>query len=79
MLTDYIDAALPRATDNILEDGASWGETLALHGLWRSGPTREACRDEPGEVTEEWLVFTFKWDRSIPVINGIDLNVTATV
>jgi predicted RNase H-like HicB family nuclease len=77
VLTDYIDAALHNATYKILEDGSYWGEIPALPGLWGSGPTLEACREDLHDVIQDWLIFAFKLRRTIPVINGIDLNATA--
>jgi predicted RNase H-like HicB family nuclease len=79
VLTDYIDAALRHATYKILEDGSYWGEIPALPGLWGSGPTLEACREDLRDVVQDWLIFAFKRDRTIPVIDGIDLNTTAAV
>lgn len=79
MLTDYIDAALHHATYKILEDGSYWGEIPALPGLWGSGSTLEACREDLSDVVQDWLIFAFKQNRTIPVINGIDLNATAAV
>lgn len=79
MLTDYIDAALHRATYKILADDTYWGEIPELPGLWGSGATLEACRDDLRDVVQDWLIFAFRHDRPIPVIDSIDLNAAAAV
>ncbi len=50
MLTDYIRAAMHKATYKNYPDGTLYGEIPGLQGVWATGPTLEACRDELQEV-----------------------------
>jgi predicted RNase H-like HicB family nuclease len=47
MLTAYIDAAMRKATYDILpDDGTYYGETPGFQGVWANEATLEACREE---------------------------------
>ncbi|BAY98392.1 hypothetical protein NIES37_23420 [Tolypothrix tenuis PCC 7101] len=46
MLTEYIQAALHRASYEILEDGTFYAEVPELLGLYANAPTLKACREE---------------------------------
>ena len=75
MLTEYIRAAMRRATYEILEDDQSfWGEIPGFQGIWANAPTLEACRDELEEVLQEWIIFRLSDGLDLPVVDGIDLN-----
>ncbi|MEX2599581.1 MAG: type II toxin-antitoxin system HicB family antitoxin [Dehalococcoidia bacterium] len=75
MLTEYIQAALRQAKYEILpEDNEYYGEVPALQGVWATGDTLEACREELREVIEDWLLISFSKGLPVPVIDGIDLN-----
>ena len=75
MLTDYIRAAMRRATYEIVEDDQSfWGELPGFQGVWANAPTLEACRDELEEVLQEWIIFRLSDGLDLPVVDGIDLN-----
>jgi predicted RNase H-like HicB family nuclease len=53
MLSDYIRAALRRATYKICpSDGSYFGEISEVPGVWAHADTLEACRDELAEVLE---------------------------
>jgi predicted RNase H-like HicB family nuclease len=41
---------------------------------WASGKTLEKCRRELQEVLEDWLLLKLHDGDSLPVIDGIDLN-----
>lgn len=75
MLTDYINAAMHKATYTFLEDNTFFGEIPELEGLWSNATTLEACRDELAERLEEWLLAGLRLGHPIPVINEIDLNI----
>ena len=75
MLTDYIKAAMRRAKYEIIEDSNPYyGEISDLPGVWANGPTLEDCRDELEEVVEEWILLGVRLGDSIPILDGIDLN-----
>ena len=80
MLTAYIGAAMRRAVYEILPDGEGYfGKIEGLDGVWANAETLEACRQELQEVLEEWLLLGLKMGHEIPVLDGIDLCVKATV
>src|SRR5918994_5598449 len=57
MLTEYIRAAMQRATYDKLEDGTYYGEVPGLQGLYANEPTLEACRTELQSSLEDCIVF----------------------
>ena len=73
MLTKYIQAAMHRATYELLGDGTFYGEISGLDGLWANASTLEACRDELQESLEEWIALGLQLGHSLPVVDGIDL------
>lgn len=76
MLTEYIRAAMHRATYEILpNDRNFWGEIPGFQGVWANADSLEACRDELEEVLEEWMLFRLKNSLELPVVDGIDLNI----
>lgn len=50
MLTKYIEAAMHRATYELLEDGTFYGKILDCQGASANAETLSACRDELQEV-----------------------------
>ncbi|MGI8552720.1 MAG: type II toxin-antitoxin system HicB family antitoxin [Dehalococcoidia bacterium] len=80
MLTDYIRAAMHRATYKVYEeDGTFWGEIADFPGVWANDGTLEACRDELEEVLDGWLILGLRRNSQLPVLDGIDLNVKEAV
>lgn len=76
MLTEYIRAAMHRATYEILpNDRTFWGEIPGLQGIWANADSLEACRDELEEVLEAWMLFRLQNGLALPVVDGIDLNI----
>ncbi len=75
MLTEYIAAALRRATYKLLEDGAYFGEAPDLPGAWASASTLEECREQLREVVEDWIMVGLRNRTPIPTIDGIALDV----
>ena len=75
MLTDYIRAAMHKATYKSYPDGTLYGEIPDLQGVWATGTTLEACRDELQEVLEDWITVGLYLHHTLPIIDGIDLNV----
>ena len=74
MLTNYIKAAMRRATYRLIGDGTFFGEIPGLDGLWANAETLEACRDELEESLEEWILLGLQLGHSIPAVDGIDLS-----
>lgn len=74
MLVEFIEAALDHASYDKLETGEYYGEILVCPGVWATGATLERCRRELQEVLEDWLLLKLRDEDSIPIIDGIDLN-----
>lgn len=73
MLTEYIAAAMRRATYEILSDGTFYGEIPGLQGVYANAQTLEACREELREVLEGWIVLGLRLGHTLPVVEGIEL------
>lgn len=75
MLTAYIQAAMRRATYEILEDNQGYyGEIPGLQGVWATADTLEGCREELQDALEGWLLLGLRLGHTIPPIEGIDLT-----
>jgi len=71
MITEYIEAALARATYEIIEDEEPYyGEIPGLQGVWASGKTLEECRQDLREVIEGWIIVRLRKGLSIPPLDG---------
>ena len=71
MITEYIEAALARATYEIIQDEEPYyGEIPGLQGVWASGKTLEACRQDLREVIEGWIIVRLRKGLSIPPLDG---------
>jgi len=75
MLTEYIGAALKRATYEILSDRTFYGEIPGFQGVYANSDTLESCREELREVLEGWIVLGLRLGHSLPVVDGISLTV----
>ena len=74
MLTAYIQAAMHRATYEILESNEGfYGEIPGLQGVWGNADTLEGCREELQSALEGWLLLGLRLGHTIPPIDGIDL------
>jgi predicted RNase H-like HicB family nuclease len=74
MLTEYIRAAMRHAHYEFLEnDKEFYGNIELLPGVWATGGTLEACRDELKEVLQDWLMIGLRRNISFPEIDGISL------
>ncbi|MGE5154068.1 MAG: type II toxin-antitoxin system HicB family antitoxin [Bdellovibrio bacteriovorus] len=76
MLTEYIEEALRRARYELVEDPEApfYGEVPGLPGVWASGATLEACRQELKETVEGWILLSVK--RSLPIPKLGDVGIT---
>lgn len=79
MLTDYLAAAMRRAEYDPLPDGSWWGRIPSFKGLWAEGTSQEGCRAELASALEDWVLFSLRRQRPMPVVDGIDLAVTEVV
>ena len=75
MLTDYICSAMRRAIYDKLEDSTYYGEIPGLQGIWANASSLEACRKELQEVLEDWVLVGLRLGHSLPVLDGVDLNI----
>jgi predicted RNase H-like HicB family nuclease len=76
MLVSYLKAALRKAHYEMLpEDGQFYGEIPECRGVYATGDTLEACRDELEEVLEEWVLLRLHRNLPLPVIDDVELTV----
>ncbi|MER3554564.1 MAG: type II toxin-antitoxin system HicB family antitoxin [Meiothermus sp.] len=76
-ITSYIKEAMRLAEYEIIEDEEPYyGHIPGLEGVWAAGKTLEACRDELESVLEDWILLGLRFGDQIPVLAGIDLNVS---
>lgn len=76
MLTAYIEAAMHRATYEILpEDGTFYGEISECNGVFANARTLEACRDQLKEVLEDWISLRLHKNLPMPVIGELELSI----
>lgn len=74
MLSEYIKAAMHRATYEKIDDGTYFAEIPSFDGLWANAQTLEAARDELEEVLEGWIILGLRLGHILPIVNGIDLT-----
>ncbi|HEY9624787.1 MAG TPA: type II toxin-antitoxin system HicB family antitoxin [Crinalium sp.] len=79
MLTHYIQAAMHQATYEFLEDGTFYGEIPSCRGVWSNAATLETCREELQDALEGWIILGLQLRHTLPVLNGIDLNLKTEV
>jgi predicted RNase H-like HicB family nuclease len=76
ILTSYINAALSNAIYDKLDDGSFVGRIPACKGVIAFGASLRACEQELHSTLEDWLLLGFKLGHPLPVIDGIDLNIS---
>ena len=79
MLTQFIQAAMRRATYELLQDRSFYGEIAGLAGVYANAPTLEACRELLQEVLEGWIVLGLRLGHTMPEVDGIRLDAGAEV
>lgn len=78
MIIEYITTALKHARYEIIEDDEPYyGEVSELPGVWATGTTLEACRQNLAGVIDEWLVIRLRRGMTIPPIDGITIRETS--
>ena len=77
MLSAYMRAALRAARYEILSDDNSfYGEIPALQGVWANAPTLEECREELESVLGEWILVCARDSVEVPILDGVDINLS---
>jgi predicted RNase H-like HicB family nuclease len=77
MLSEYIEAAMEKATYEIIDDPEPYyGEVPELMGVWATGKTLEECRRELKEVVEEWIAIRLRRGFPIPPLDGHKIEVS---
>ena len=72
MITEYIDAALARATYEIIKDEEPYyGEIPELQGVWATGKTLEKCRRNLAETVEDWVLLSIAKGLPIPALGEV--------
>lgn len=74
MISNFIHAALKKASYEKLEDGRFYGAIADLPGVWNEADNLERCREELIEVLEEWIALSYRRGDKIPVFDGCDIN-----
>ena len=75
-LTDYIQQAMAQAVYEDLGDGAFCGTIPPCIGVFALGDTVAECREELQSVLEDWMLVGLRWGDELPVVAGIDLNIS---
>jgi predicted RNase H-like HicB family nuclease len=76
MLTNYIRNAMKRAKYEILsDDGSIYGEIPGFEGVYANADNLEDCREELEDVLGEWILLRVYKNLSLPIVDGIDLNI----
>jgi predicted RNase H-like HicB family nuclease len=77
MLTRYIQKAMEQAHyELLLEDNLYYGEIPGFDGVWATGATLEACRQELQEVLEEWILLRVARHLPLPSAGDIRLQLS---
>jgi predicted RNase H-like HicB family nuclease len=75
MIREYVDRALRAAHYDKLDDGTYCAEVAELKGVLAIGDTLEACRDQLGEVVEEWVLVRVARGLSVPPLGDVKVTV----
>ena len=75
-LTDYIQQAMAQAVYEDLGDGTFCGTIPPCWGVIAFGDTLPECQEELQSVLEDWMLVGLRWGDELPVVAGIDLNVS---
>ena len=76
MLLRYIQTALDWAHYELIEDEEPfYGEVPGLEGVWATGKTLEACRNNLAEAVEDWLLFSIAKGLPIPSLGNVTIRI----
>lgn len=67
---------MQRAEYEQMENGRFFATIPGLKGLWAEEATLDACRAELESTLEDWIALGLRFGDRLPVIAGIDLNVS---
>lgn len=77
MFCEYIQAALERATYEIIDNPEPfYGEVPELQGVWATGNTLEECRRKLKDVIEGWIALRLRLGHTIPSLGGHTISVS---
>lgn len=76
--SDYVACAMAQAVYDKLDDGSYAGRIPPCKGVVAFGSTLYACEAALRSTLEEWIVLGLKLGHPLPIIDNIDLNITAT-
>ena len=80
MITEYIEAALAKATYEIIQDEEPYyGEIPGLQGVWATGKTLGECRRNLAETVEDWVLLSIAKGLPIPALGGVAINLPKKV
>ena len=80
MITEYIEAALAKATYEIIQDEEPYyGEIPGLQGVWASGKTLEECRRNLAEAIEGWVLLSIAKGLPIPALGEVAIHLPKKV
>ena len=75
MLTQYIQAAMRKATYEVLGNNEGYyGKIPGLRGVYSNAKTLAKCRDQLQEVLEGWILLNLVEKAPMPKISGIGLT-----
>ena len=80
MFCEYIQAALYKATYEIIDDEEPfYGEIPELRGVWATGRTQEECRENLEAVVEGWIALRLRFGLAIPLVGGHTIETPSRV
>jgi predicted RNase H-like HicB family nuclease len=76
MIQKYLQKAMETAHYELLEDNEGfYAEIPSAPGVWATGSTLEACRQELLEVLEEWVIVGIAMGHDLPEFEGVTIKV----
>jgi predicted RNase H-like HicB family nuclease len=68
MLKEYIQAAMSKATYEILDDRSYHGGIPEFKGLYANEVNLKECRNELEDTLEDWILLSISKNLPLPVI-----------
>ncbi|MSQ13380.1 MAG: type II toxin-antitoxin system HicB family antitoxin [Dehalococcoidia bacterium] len=76
MISEYVQATFRKAKYELLpNEGNYYGEIPGSRGVYVTASTLEACREEPREVLEEWILFRVSKNLPFPRVEGLRIRI----
>lgn len=76
MIQHYLQKAMETAHYELLENNEGfYAEIPNAPGVWSTGNTLEACRQELLEVLEEWVIVGVAMGHDLPEFEGVTIKV----